>query len=50
MNRRTSRNQRKVRVPKRSKKPVKTKEKPVEVVAKQEVDDSCNITGCGCGN
>ena len=49
MNPRTSRNQRKVRIPKISKrKPPKVKAPKVITEVKEE--ESCQISGCGCGN
>jgi hypothetical protein len=50
MNRRTSQNQRKVRLPNfLRRQPKKEKAKVEEAVAKAE-DTSCQTRGCGCGN
>jgi hypothetical protein len=50
MNRRTSQNQRKIRMPGIFRRqPKKEKAKVEEVVAKTE-DASCQTHGCGCGN
>jgi len=49
MNPRTSQNQRKIRVPKRSKsKPLKAK--APKVISEIKEEESCQISGCGCGN
>ncbi len=49
MNPRTSKNQRKVRVPKISKKRVKKQMVP-KVITEVKEEESCQIQGCGCGN
>ena len=49
MNPRTSQNQRKIRVPKNSKKRLK-KEKVPKVITEVKQEESCQIRGCGCGN
>ena len=48
MNRRTSQNQRKVRVSKIFRR--QPKKKVVEQPKEEVVDVSCQIQGCGCGN
>ena len=48
MNRRTSQNQRKVRVSKIFRR--QPKKKVVEKPKEEVVDASCQIQGCGCGN
>ena len=48
MNRRTSQNQRKVRVSKIFRR--QPKKKVVEQPKEEVVDTSCQIQGCGCGN
>ncbi|MDA7463719.1 hypothetical protein N9M68_02200 [Candidatus Poseidonia alphae] len=48
MNRRTSQNQRKIRIPTVLRRQPK-KEPQEEVVAKAD-DPSCQTRGCGCGN
>lgn len=48
MNRRTSQNQRKVRVSKIFRR--QPKKKVVEQPKEEVVDPSCQIQGCGCGN
>ena len=48
MNRRTARTQRKVRIPIGLKK--KAKKKKPEKTIEANVEPSCEITGCGCGN
>ena len=48
MNRRTSQNQRKVRVSKIFRR--QPKKKVVEQPKEEVVDASCQIQGCGCGN
>ena len=48
MNRNTSRNQRKIRLPKGFKK--RARAAPVEKVEEKQPETSCQTTGCGCGN
>ena len=48
MNRKTSRNQRKIRLPKGFKKKAKTTS--VEKVDVKQPEASCQTSGCGCGN
>ena len=48
MNRRTSQNQRKVRVSKNFRR--QPKKKDVEQPKEEDVEASCQIQGCGCGN
>lgn len=49
MNPRTAQNQRRIRVPKNSKKRLK-KQKVPKVITEVKEEESCQIQGCGCGN
>ena len=49
MNPRTAQNQRRIRVPKKSKKRLE-KQKVPKVITEVKEEESCQIQGCGCGN